>query len=384
MLRVLFLSPVLPWPLDSGSRIRTFRLLEALRGRAQVHLSCALQPAAAESGRRELESVCASLTCYQRTRPGPLQRLVRAKMERWFHSDGLRDGVARSLASGRFDLLHVDELALARALPPSARCARTLHHHKLDVELAEAVGWSRLDLVRLRALEAHAARAFPHHLTCSAQDAARLKARYPWLTVGAVESGVDTERFRPADPPVRRSGERLLFLGSLDYRPNVDAVEHLVAEVLPLVQERRPRVGLDVVGRDPGPRLRALRADGLELVGAVEDVRPHLARAALLVVPLRIGGGTRLKIPQALAMECPVVTTPVGVEGLDLEHERHLLVADGARQLAAAILALLDDPARAARMAREGRRRVIERYRWDVLADRLLCEWERAARTTAR
>jgi glycosyltransferase involved in cell wall biosynthesis len=139
-------------------------------------------------------------------------------------------------------------------------------------------------------------------------------------------------------------------------------------------------VVLELVGRGSGPRIAALAGPRVELIGAVPSVRPHLERAALAVVPLRIGGGTRLKIVEALALGTPLVSTPVGAEGLELEGGRHLALAERPDEFAAACAALLEDPEAARRLGLAGRAQVERLYPWPALGDRLLAAWDRAAR----
>ena len=176
-----------------------------------------------------------------------------------------------------------------------------------------------------------------------------------------------------------RETDRLLFLGSMSYGPNVDAVQYLVGEILPLVRAIRPGLTLDIVGADPAPKILALASDSIHVTGRVDDVRPYLRRAACLVAPLRIGGGTRLKLVEALGMRTPVVSSFIGAQGLDLEDGKHLRLAHAPADIAQAVVDVLADPAGADDMARRGRRLVRERYTWKQLGERLLHQWERIA-----
>jgi glycosyltransferase involved in cell wall biosynthesis len=273
---------------------------------------------------------------------------------------------------------------LARALPARVRVPVCVHHHKLDTLLHERLPGraslrERLEGLRLARLEAEAARRSRHHVLASAEDAAVLASRYPHLDTQVVPCGFDPEYFTPCLRPPARERSRLLFLGTMDYAPNVDGLAWMLREILPRVRDARPDVELEVVGRDPAPAVLASAGVGVRVRGGVRDVRPHLERAACLVAPLRVGGGTRIKLLEALAMRCPVVATPAAAEGLALEHGRHLLLAEGAEEVADAALQLLGDPALGAELGREGRERALERYRWDSLALVLLNAWRRIA-----
>ncbi len=211
----------------------------------------------------------------------------------------------------------------------------------------------------------------------SHEDAALVRTLFGVDRVDVVDNGIDRSYFeevRPTGAP-----GTLLFLGSLDWRPNLDAVGLLLDRVFPAVRAEVPDTRLVIVGRSP-PEWLAQRVRGLagvELHADVADVRPFLAASGALVVPLRIGGGSRLKILEALACGLPVVSTRVGAEGLCLEAGRDLVVVDGVEQMAAALVECIRDPQRSRRMAENGRRLVLEHYDWEALAGKLEGVWER-------
>jgi len=166
----------------------------------------------------------------------------------------------------------------------------------------------------------------------------------------------------------------------MDYGPNVEAVLRFAREMLPRIRAARPGTVLEIVGGDPTPEVRALAASpGVTVTGRVERVQPYLERASALVVPLAIGGGTRLKIVEALALATPVVSTTIGAQGLGLEPDEHLLLADGAEEFASACLRLLGDSGLGARLGSRGRAHVHEHFRWEVLGQELVDYWERVA-----
>jgi glycosyltransferase involved in cell wall biosynthesis len=180
---------------------------------------------------------------------------------------------------------------------------------------------------------------------------------------------VDTEHLQPDSSPV--DPEALLFVGSLNYRPNADGVAWFVEEVLPRVRRARPGAVLTIVGRGTPALLRRLAAPGVIVAGAVDDVLPYLRRASVVVAPLRVGGGTRLKVLEGLSMAKPVVSTTLGAEGLDVADGEHLLLADEPAEMAGSILRLLADPALGRRLGDAGRALAVERYGWAGAAARL-------------
>jgi len=213
----------------------------------------------------------------------------------------------------------------------------------------------------------------------TSQDARLLHEEFGARHVDVVDNGVDTGYFTPSDSP--RDPHTILFLGSLDWRPNWDAVNLLLERVRPQVRALEPSARFVIVGRNPPESLveRVSRHRDVELFANVDDVRPYLASSAVLAVPLRIGGGSRLKILEALAAGLPVVSTRVGAEGLELQPGQDVSVVDDVEQMAAAIVECLRDPCTATTMAEHGRATVGRRYDWDTLALDLEQVWYRCA-----
>jgi glycosyltransferase involved in cell wall biosynthesis len=218
-------------------------------------------------------------------------------------------------------------------------------------------------------------------VTVSPDDAALVRERFgvPAPRVDVVDNGIDRAFFESAAPGPGRDPKRILFLGSLEWRPNLDAVGLLLDRIFPEVLAAEPSAALELVGRNPPPALasRVAVTPGVTLRANVPDVRPFLAGAGVLAVPLRVGGGSRLKILEALAAGLPVVSTRVGAEGLCLTPGEHLDVVDDPCDVADALVAVLRDPARARAAADRGRELVLRRYDWDALADELERSWER-------
>ncbi|MBY0456185.1 MAG: glycosyltransferase family 4 protein, partial [Gemmataceae bacterium] len=216
----------------------------------------------------------------------------------------------------------------------------------------------------------------------SREDAALMRAEFGAARARVVENGVDVNFFRP-QRDVERDPARMLFLGSLDWRPNQDGATLLLAEILPKVRASIPHATATLVGRRPPEWLRALAAStpGAELHADVPDVRPFLARCGFLSVPLRVGGGSRLKILEALASGTPVVSTRVGAEGLELVPGRDLVVAESVDEMVSASLAAIRRPDELQETTETGREAVLARYSWDLLADRLDSVWRAVARS---
>lgn len=225
---------------------------------------------------------------------------------------------------------------------------------------------------------------FEHCLMVSEEDCRTMTRLYGAANVTALPSAVDTDYFQPRPPTTNRS---CMFLGSMDMLANQDAVTFFVRRILPTIRESMD-VTFTVVGRNPPPAIRRL-ADGIpgvRVTGTVDDVRPHLAEAQLMVVPLRIGGGTRIKIFEAMAMGIPVVSTRLGAAGLPVVDGRDIVLADEPGDFAAAVRRLMSDDASRRQIALAARRLVESGYSWDRVAARVstLCQGLVARAETVR
>ena len=212
-------------------------------------------------------------------------------------------------------------------------------------------------------------------IAVSGADADQMASRFNFTRADVVENGVDTARFAAATGD--RHLHRILFLGALDWRPNIDGLNLLLNEVFPRVRQQNSQAELVIVGRNPSAALlaRAAREPRVSIRANVPDVRPYLQQSTLMVVPLRIGGGSRLKILEALAAGLPVVSTGVGAEGLNLIPGVHYQRADSATELAACLTSSLADPSALQDMAEQGRAVVCQQYDWAYLAEKLERVW---------
>lgn len=211
-------------------------------------------------------------------------------------------------------------------------------------------------------------------------DARRLEELAGISGVVTIPNGVDTAYF--ADTGAPRRANSLVYVGGLTWSPNHDAIRYFCKEILPRLAAEVPEVSLTVIGKVPngGDFREIIDNPRVRMSGLVDDVRPLIAEAAAYVVPLRIGGGTRLKILEALSMAKPLVSTSVGCEGLDVIHGEHLLIADTPEAFAQQVLRVLREPDLARRLGLAGRERVEQRYDWDVVARGLESVYERCAR----
>jgi glycosyltransferase involved in cell wall biosynthesis len=296
------------------------------------------------------------------------------------HSRPFAERIRACLARDRYDLLVCDFVQPSINIDDRVDIPVLLFQHNVESMIFERhaltasnapLRWFwRAQWRKMERFEREACQRFGGVVAVSEADRAIFTERFGARRTFAIPTAVDADYFRPAAGPV--TDGHLVFTGSMDWLPNEDAMTFFCRDVLPLIRAEEPRVTLSIVGRAPTPAVRALANDrGVLVTGTVDDVRPHVGKAAVYVVPLRIGGGTRLKIFEAMAMGKAVVSTAVGSEGLPVVHDQHLLIADRPREFADAVLSLLRDGGRRQRLEAAARSLVVERYDWSAVAGQL-------------
>jgi polysaccharide biosynthesis protein PslH len=243
------------------------------------------------------------------------------------------------------------------------------HYEVARNPLWKAISWREWQTMK-RAERSYLRKA-DHVLAVSEADKVEFLDFLDPSKLSVVPTAVDSEYFAP--PSESATTASIVFTGSMDWLPNEDAVFYFVKEILPLVRERVPSASVTIVGRNPSRRLLALadRESGVELTGWVEDVRPFIAKAAVSIVPLRIAGGTRIKIYEAMSMAKPVVSTSVGAEGLPVTNGQNILLADNPPDFAEAVVSLLTDDVRRKQMGSAARTFVSNSYSWPIVTDAL-------------
>ncbi|MBC7931268.1 MAG: glycosyltransferase [Rubrivivax sp.] len=398
-MRILWLKTELLHPVDKGGKIRTYQMLRELKREHSVTYLTLDDGMAAPDAAESASEYCHELVRVpHRTRakfsPGFYAELAanlaspRPYALAKYESAEMRREVARLSAEGRFDVLVCDFLTPAVNLPARLPCAAVLFQHNV-----EAMIWKRHYETQKQPLkraylhgqwrktasfERAACRRFDYVVAVSREDAETMRRDYGVERVADVPTGVDTQYFRPGVASEVRRPHELVFTGSMDWLPNEDAIRYFTAEIMPRVRERVSDATLTVVGRNPFPGLVELsgRVPWLEVTGRVEDVRPFMERAAAYVVPLRIGGGTRLKIFEAMAMELPLVSTTIGAEGLPVRDQLELLLADTPESFADAVVRVLTDENVARGLGERAAATVREKFGWGGVAARFaeLCE----------
>jgi len=386
-MHILWLKSELLHPVDKGGKIRTYEMLRQLRRDHEVtYLTLVFPDDAPEAAERAMEYCQRLVTVPHRLRPkvgmgffgdllGNLVSPLPLSLAR-YKSAAMRRAIAQELVSNPYDLIVCDFLTPCVNMNFKYPCPTLLFEHNVEAMIwqrhaEQQTGAAKRLYLReqwrkMRCYERRACHRFDAVGAVSREDAAHIERQYGVAKVYDVPTGVDVEYFSPRQTPV--TPHSLVFVGSMDWLPNEDGVVYFAEEVLPRVAAQLPDVKLKVVGRNPTPRVRELarRHPRITVTGRVNDVRPHVASAAACVVPLRIGGGTRLKIFEAMAMGKPVVSTAIGAEGLPVGEGTELLIANDPAAFSRAVVRILTDDTLRQRVGHNAREAVCARFGWEA------------------
>jgi polysaccharide biosynthesis protein PslH len=396
--RILVVCTRSPYPLIEGRALRTYNLLREAARTHSVYLCTYVQSEAEEAGIDHLRSFCQevrSVPLYMSNKAGALATDVISDlfaqapvMVLKYRTREMRRAIADAVAQFKPDLVHLDMLHLGELMHDLPGLPIVMVEHNVEAALLrrrvanESHFLRRTYLARqadkLERYEAHVCRTASEIVAVSEVDAENIRAFAPKTPVTVVPNGVDTEFFAPRNDTVDPAA--MVYVGGLSWFPNYDAIDFFTKEVLQRIAAAQQNARLTVIGQVPSEKmLEPWRNEPrVKFTGLVDDIRPTVAAAGVYIVPLRIGGGTRLKILDAMAMGKAVVTTSVGCEGLEVVPGRDVLVADGAEAFANAVIRVMSDRALAAQLAAAGRACVERNYRWSAIAQRMESVYARA------
>ena len=383
-LKILFLSPRQCWPARSGAKLREYHFAKSLGERGELTYVYFADPGAAPLIRQELPFCHEIVAVPKKGAYTPLQMLQGA-VGKWplpilnYTNAAMDEAVARTLTAGSFDLIHADSIHMIRYARRAHKAGGgqvVYNWHNIESEamsrFADTVHsapkrwYARQTAAKLETLEREILPEALGHVVCSAREREQLLAWSPNARIHVAENGVDTAYFFGAGNA--EAGLNLVFVGSMDYFPNVDAAVSFVGGVWPTLRHQIPGLTLTIVGAKPTPEVQALaQIDGVSVTGTVPDVRPYYGNALAAVVPLRTGGGTRLKILEAMAAGVPVISTPLGAEGLAVTPDADILMAaaEDSQAWIHQVRSLAENYALRQEIARRGRDLVESRYDWD-------------------
>jgi glycosyltransferase involved in cell wall biosynthesis len=397
-MRVFWLSHVVPFPPKSGALLRAYNLLKCIAQHDEVDLVAFIQRplletfyANVETGleecRLELSRHCQSVTFLPIEKAlRPLGK-IRTALEGFFRPDGYvatwldsasaREHIARHVSGRHYDIAHFDSVSLANYRPLLKDTPSTLGHHNAESQMlirrAEQEKsilkklYFRQEAVRLGRFESRIAGWFRLHITCSELDSERLRVTMPGAHMISVPNGVDVNYF--ASGGLAETPNSLIFVGTMSWYPNIDAMSYLLREVWPMLRAKIPDVTLDIVGAGAPSALKELaaRSAGVTLHGFIPEVRPLIERAALYVCPIRDGGGTKLKILDALAMEKCIVTHAVACEGIAVTPGKDVIFAETPADFVMQSEILLADPERRRQVGAAARRLAMDKYSFSAI-----------------
>lgn len=403
--KLLFLCQTLPFPPDGGVHIRTYNVMRLLARHFDITALCFVRKATRpdwEAVQRSLNGLreLGAAEAFPIPQEGNRWRLLldhirsvvtgRVYTYYSYESTQFRRRLTDILREHAFDLVHVDSLDLSTYLPELEGLPVICTHHNVESDLLARRGRAETSILKgaYLQLQAHLMRREERrwcdrvtlNAAVSETDAHRLREIVPGARVCVVPNGVDTGFFAPAPTPRRKHS--LVFVGGYSWYPNRDAMQYFANEILPLIQHRHPQITLTWVGRAPAAPT-GIANKGIELTGYVDDVRPYVQESICYIAPLRVGGGTRLKILDAWAMGKAVVTTSIACEGLDAKHGHNVLIADTPTEFAKAVNQVLSDSALRSSLEHQGRLTAEATYEWEVVGQRMILDYASCLRESS-
>jgi len=388
---VLQFAPRTPWPLDTGAKLRNYHLARILATRARISLL------AFGDKPDDTTAVYEQIVTVPRPAGYSFANVLRGAVGRTplpllnYTTNEMSKTLAHVLAENDFDVVQVESIHLMNYLPV-IRAARSrpivvCDWHNIESDLMGQYAEREQSLARktyarrtarlMNEFEMKALNEFDGHIVVSEQDAERLRGMNTRARIFVIENGVDISYYATEQSAPKN---RIVFVGSMDYHANIDGAINFARKVWPTVREQKPELVFTIVGRDPSPEVRALSSiDGVEVTGSVDDVRPFYREAIAAVVPLNVGGGSRLKILEAMAAGVPVVSTKLGAEGLDASAGENILLTDSTAQLAERLINVIDNQDLRRRLIEGAETLVRERYDWSMLGAKLMDQYQTMA-----
>ena len=391
-MRLLIVYPYIPYPVDRGTYQRTYHLLRALARDHEVDLLALSEGGERLEQRPVFEQFCRRVEfvrfehpAWARLFPDRLLNPLPTTVRHWTLPH-IGEAIQRFATAERYDAVHVCDIVMAQYfLDQLSQMPLAVDRSRVDLQFQieqhrhtghglrnRVLTWE--NLAKLTRFEKRIARRASVEVVCGPDDETFIRAHISTeVKVLVVTNGVDLDYFTPTatrDP--RAPDPTILFCGAMDYTPNVDALRWFFAEIHKPLLRRVPALRVLIVGKSPLPEVQAYDGlAGVTVTGGVPDVRPYYRRAWLQIVPLRIGGGTRLKIPESMAMGTPVVSTTIGAQGLDLVQGEDILLADRPEDFAAQTARALEDATLRAHLEVKGAQTVHARLSWPMLGQKL-------------
>ena len=364
MMKILWVKPGKLLPLDTGGKLRTYNILRQLDSGHELTYLSYYGGARDEQYERDIVDHLPGTLSMHTAAPDttPVERYLdylRRLPSRApyavskFTARQVRETVSDWIRQQKFDVAVCDFLSSALNFPDHLATPSALFQHNVETVLWKRKAEfevktvdrlvSKIEYAKMVRFEPAQVRRFHHVIAVSEADRQAMSGMVDPSHISVVPTGVDLSKYE-YDPQVEPNCPLVVYTGSMDWEANIDGVEFFCREIWPVVLRKVPNARFRIVGRDPHPRVKKLASDSVEVTGTVPSIVPHLREAAVFVVPLRIGGGTRIKIYEGMATGKATVATSVGAEGLDVQHGRDILLEDDPKAFAEAIVTLLKDP----------------------------------------
>lgn len=395
-MKILFIAPRLPLPPDTGAKIRTFNIIKQIKKFADVDVACFSFEQDDQRHVESLRQMGIPVHLVPSPEPGLWAKAAGVLFHHQpfsivkYHASAMVQMIRSLQEKNRYDLVHMDHIHMAHYQRLFELTPCVVDEHNVEYKILERCAGVEKKFFKKRMFLSQA-RKMRHFesvmvgkmsacLAVSADDASVLRGLISsHMPVHVIDNGVDTGFFRVSEEPVTgKSGSSseenaLVFTGSMDWLPNDDAVVYFCKEILPLIWCVKPDVTFYVVGKNPSATIKELAQKDKRIVvtGVVDDVRVYVERSKVFVVPLRIGGGSRLKILEAMSMRRAVVSTRIGAEGIKCAHGKDIVLADHPEDFASEVLGLLDAPQKRELLGRQARELVCGHYDWDIIGKRL-------------
>lgn len=389
-MRILLLSNDVPYPPNSGYRLRLYNLLYRIAKEHDIWLVTFLPEYEKLTDLDYLSSICREVVivplAYQGALANPWKAMRYFLMGnppdlRMYDSREFAEKIRALISRIDFDIIQIEDSHMSiylDYLPKSLRSRAILTFHDVNFQKHERL--SQVEPKRARRLrlwlhgrqmrrwEPRQAQRFGHCITMSHSDKSILMNANPALKITVLPNGVNTQDYTPL--PFPANSVRLLYVGTMEYRPNIDAVTYFCRNIYPIIKEEYPNIEFWIVGKDPAPEVLELEGGGVHVTGEVENLLPYYKDGTICVIPLRAGGGTRLKILEAMALGRPIVSTTIGCEGLTVKNGEHLLIADTPELFASHVLMLLKDKQKWLQLTRQARALAVDSYDWDLIVQK--------------